>query len=209
MSRDADDLLSAYVDGISELTPDERRAVEATDRASADSIKELISDLRSLPAEGSDPDWAAMERSIHDAVAALPIRPWYRRWQWLVPAMTCATAAAALAVLWTRPAALTVPSPDLPVRTAPAPTATSPEPVADPVFALWLDGRELEVDLSAPGVGELELAQPAAVNGAGDDAGIAVDAGGLLPVADLAWVDRLDDAALDRAESWLAGRKKG
>jgi hypothetical protein len=214
MSRDADDLLTAYVDGISELSIDERRAVEATDRSSAASIKELLSELRALPPEGSEPDWAAMERSIHDAVAALPIRPWYRRWQWLIPAMTCATAAAALAVLWTRPAAMTVSAPDLAAAQGhpPRTTATIPEPVADPVLALWLDGRELVVDLSAPGVGDLELPDPAPADDIADDAS-------LLPFAGLAWVDHLDDAAIDRAERWLSsppgggaashGKKKG
>jgi hypothetical protein len=32
---------------------------------------------------------------------------------------------------------------------------------------------------------------------------------GLLPTTDLAWVDGLDDAALERAERWLAGTKAG
>src|SRR5205807_7881686 len=106
------ELLAAYVDGVAELAGDERRAIEAwlakdpAARADAAAVQGLIGRLRALPAsrdgDGDEPDWAAMERSIRQSVDAVPMRPWWRRWQWLVPAMTCATAAAALLVLWPR-----------------------------------------------------------------------------------------------------------
>src|SRR5690349_20622439 len=90
-------LLTAYVDGVAELPIDERRAVEAwladdpAGRAEADGVQALLGQLRALPprtdagdAPGGEPDWSAMERSIRQAVADLPVRmPWWRRWQWL------------------------------------------------------------------------------------------------------------------------------
>src|SRR5690349_1729368 len=89
------ELLAAYVDGVAELPIEDRRAVEtwlAGDpdaRADAAAVHGLLDQLRALPPSGGDePDWAAMERSIRLAVDAVPSRPWWRRWQWLVPAMT-------------------------------------------------------------------------------------------------------------------------
>lgn len=211
------ELLTAYVDGVAELPADERRAIEAwlaadpEARTEAAAVQSVVGQLRALPPEGDEPDWAAMERSIRQAVAAEPPRPWWRRWQWLVPAMTCATAAAVLIVLWPRRSPGTAPghgrAPDLgPGLHAPAPAVQPPAAPGDDVVALWLDGSEVDVDLSAAGglpvaagdaLGDLELG--AASPGDGDEP----DDVGLLPAADLAWVDHLDDAALDRAERWL------
>ena len=147
-------LVTAYVDGVAELLPDERRGVEAHlardpgARAEADAARALLDRLRALPPEGGEPDWAAMERSIRQAVATAPPRPWWRRWQWLVPAMTCATAAAVLLVIWPRTAPSSLPrhlsDPAHASRGAPAP------PDGDGVVALWLDGHEVDVDVSAP-----------------------------------------------------------
>ncbi|HMG21084.1 MAG TPA: hypothetical protein VK607_07210 [Kofleriaceae bacterium] len=201
------DLVTAYVDGVAELPIDERRAIEArleadpAARAEAAGARQLLDRLRALPADGDEPDWSAMERSIRLAVAAEPIRPWWRRWTWLVPAMTCATAAAVLIVLWPRSATVTQPARTTDPVAAPA-SPPAPAPPA-PVFALWLDGSELEVDLSAPG-DPLAGLEPATLAGAAPGDADDSDDTGLLPAADLAWVDRLDDAALDRAERWLA-----
>jgi hypothetical protein len=221
MSRDRDDaagaqrdaeLLTAYVDGVAELSPEDRRRVEARlagdpqARGDQASVRALLGRLRALPPGGDEPDWAAMERSIRDAVGSEVPRPWWRAWRWLVPVMTCATAAAVMLMLWSRPRSIREPV----VAVAP-PVATSPqtpqpldgsdEPSA--IVPLWLDGAEVDVDLSAaemlraPGIGDDDPAQPD-----GDD-GVA-----LLPAADLAWVDRLDDAALARAERWLSDDAK-
>jgi anti-sigma factor RsiW len=206
-------LLAAYVDGVAELLPDERHDVEALlardpgAEADAEAAHALLDRLRALPPEGGEPDWAAMERSIRHAVAAAP-RPWWRRWQWLVPALTCATAAAVLLVIWPRTDPLSSSQPRPPSAGSPEhtePLASKP-PAGDSVVALWLDGSEVDVDVSAPDglagvgidLGDAPAGQP--VPPPIDDA----DEVGLLPATDLAWIDTLDDATLDRVERWLA-----
>ena len=221
--RDAE-LLTAYVDGVAELPVEERHAVETwlagdpAARADAAAVQGLLGRLRAMPpSDGDEPDWAAMERSIRQAVDAVPPRPWWRRWQWLVPAMTCATAAAVLVVLWPRTPTVTVTVPAHPaVGSEPRP-AIPPMPeaaAADDDFALWLDGRVIDVDPGALGHMAAEAAPGSAASnelpvvedvlGDVDPAGVPPDAGSLLPASDLAWLDALDDAALDRAERWLA-----
>jgi hypothetical protein len=208
----ARELLSAYVDGVAELPVDERRQVEgwlagdAGARAEAAAVQGLLDQLRTMPAgdAADEPDWAAMERSIRQAVADVPIRPWWRRWQWLVPAMTCATAAAVLVVVWPRTQSVTVGPPERPpVATpapAPAPVATPAAPSNDDSFALWLDGRVVEVDPAAmPSSVDDVLGDLDAPPAAGE-----LDDEALLPATDLAWLESLDEAELARAERWLA-----
>jgi anti-sigma factor RsiW len=215
-SPGAPELLAAYVDGVAELPVDERRAIEgwldgnAAGRAEAAEVHGLIDRLRALPASdaGGEPDWAAMARSIRQAVADVPIRPWWRRWQWLIPAMTCATAAAVLVVMWPRTPAVPVNAPERTPITAPAPTvprAAAPNATGEDGFALWLDGRVVDVDPAA---------MPSAVDDVLGDleapvAGEALDDDGLLPASDLAWLDGLDEAELARAERWLAEPDSG
>jgi anti-sigma factor RsiW len=217
-ARGGDELLTAYVDGVSELSPADRKRIEAQlagapqARADEAQLRALLGRLRALPPEGDEPDWAAMERSIHAAVGDEVPRPWWRAWRWLVPLTSFATAAAVLILLASRPSPSRAPSapvasvdvgtpatPDRADRGAPADRA---EPAGDrPVIVpLWLDGVEVDVDLSAaeilrgPDAGEYDPAQPGA-----DD-----DDGALLPSTGLSWVDHLDDDALSRAERWLA-----
>src|SRR4051812_39433380 len=89
-----DELLTAYVDGVAELSPDERHRIEAhlaeQPRARADqaAVRALLDQLRALPHEGSEPDWVAMERSIRQAVGDAVPRPWWRNWRWLAPLAT-------------------------------------------------------------------------------------------------------------------------
>ncbi|HEX3762611.1 MAG TPA: hypothetical protein VHW23_28105 [Kofleriaceae bacterium] len=210
------ELLSAYVDGVAELPVDERHAVErwlADDpaaRADADAVHELLGQLRALPPDydgGAPPDWAAMERSIRQAVAAEAPRPWWRRWQWLVPAMTCAAAAAVAIALWPRPAPRLAPTP--PGDRVPAPVHDHDLVPGDDVLALWLDGSEVDVDLSRGSLGALD--SPVAPDAADTpEAETAPEAEiGLLPAAGMAWIDDLDDAALDRAERALAASPSG
>jgi anti-sigma factor RsiW len=207
------ELLTAYVDGVAELSPDERRRVEAQlagdpqARADQAAVRTLLDQLRSLPAEGGEPDWMAMERSIRQAVGHDVPRPWWRRWRWIAPATMLATAAAVLLVMWARPASIAPPDPPVVARVAPP----SPAPRnAEEIVPLWLDGAEVDVDLSASDMlGDSELG---ASGDSGDEdpaqPGADTDEVALLPATDLAWIDRLDDAAIDRAERWLA-RKKG
>jgi hypothetical protein len=206
-------LLTAYVDGVAELPVDERRAVErrlADDpqaRADADAVRDLLGRLRALPPTydtGEPPDWAAMERSIRQAVADEVPRPWWRRWRWLVPAMTCAAAAAMALALWPRPAAVRVPSPAPEPASEGAPPGSEP-PAGDDMVPLWLDGSEVDVDLARPGApGAIEQMLGAAPHADDLDAVPPGDENGLLPAAGMAWIDDLDDAALDRAERVLA-----
>src|SRR5687768_15759298 len=104
--RSADELLTAYVDGVSELTAGERRAVEEriaaddTLRAEAAATRALLGRLRELPRPAAgepagEPDWAALERSILDAVGPEVTRPWWRRLgpRWAMPAVALAVAA--------------------------------------------------------------------------------------------------------------------
>jgi hypothetical protein len=204
-------LLTAYVDGVAELAPGERHGIEALlasdprARDDAAAVKAMLDQLRTLPPsyDRDEPDWVALERSIHDAVSTEAPRRWWRTWRWLVPAMTCATAAAILLALWPRSgshapadrAALERPTrttDDNPGREAPA---------SDGVVALWLDGDELDIDLSASDVPSDVLAGALPrTSEAGDGDEVA-----LLPATDLGWVDNLDGDALDRAERWLAG----
>jgi anti-sigma factor RsiW len=205
------ELLTAYVDGVAELTPDERHRVAALlavdPQAQADqaAVRTLIDRLRELPTEGAEPDWMAMERSIRQAVGPQVPRPWWRRWTWLAPATMLATAAAVLLVIWARPASTV--APDVPSGVDRGSHDPPPAEDAEVIVALWLDGAEVDVDLSASDVlaevapGDDDPAQPGAELDAEPELG-------LLPSTDLAWIDKLDDAAIDRAERWLA-RKKG
>jgi acyl transferase domain-containing protein len=199
---DPAELLTAYADGIAELEPDERhRIADAIDgapglRDEQAAITGMLARLRDLPAEGDEPDWAAMERSIRAAVGDEVPRPWWRRWQWLAPATTLVTAMAVLlVVVWTRelPEVPATVVPPAPVKSAPVPVAAS-----DDIVPLWLDGGEVDVD----------AAQVAAANllgeAASDDEAAATADDSLLPANDLALVDGLDADGLARAEHWLA-----
>lgn len=195
---DPSELLAAYVDGVSELTPDERRALEerlAADgalRSDAGETRALLGRLRELPPEGIEPDWSALERAIGDAVGPDLPRPWWRRWRWLAPGMALAVAAAAL-VFWLRDPARETPAPSV-SGGSDAPRIAPVAAEAVETMALWLDGEELEVELVAD---ELLVAP-------WEDS----DADDLLPALDLGWVDALDGEELQRAEEWLA-RKPG
>jgi len=216
-----DELLTAYLDGITEIAPEDRHRIEARlardehAREEAAAVRGLLAKLRSAasepagpgaePAEPAVPDWAAMERSIRLAVGSEVPRPWWRRGRWLAPAATFATAATVMMLMWRRPEPGPIPG----AAPAPQPQATAERvvrepPARDDVVPLWLDGDEIDVDLSASELlGESGFAEDAPPS----DAGAATDEVRLLPSADLAWVDHLDDAALARAERWLAGKK--
>jgi anti-sigma factor RsiW len=199
-------LLTAYVDGVAELSPDERRRVETllardpqarADQAAVGKLLDQLRQLHDLPAAG-EPDWTALERSIRQAVGPDVPRPWWRRWRWLAPATMLATAAAVLLAMWTRSAEVSPPTF--------ARAAHVPRP-AEEIVPLWLDGSEVDVDVSASDM----LADPELGTSSDDDPaplGADSDEVALLPSTDLAWIDKLDDDAIDRAERWLA-RKKG
>ncbi|HEY1554736.1 MAG TPA: hypothetical protein VGF94_07850 [Kofleriaceae bacterium] len=203
MARATDELLTAYLDGVAELTADERKRVEAVladaaTRADADATRELLGQLRALPGEGHEPDWAELERSIRCAVGPAMPRPWWKRWQWLVPiGALAATAAAALLWLHGAPEQAIAPRP---AAVAPA-AAVAPVPVQEPAAAepslVWLDDDAIDVDQIDPG--SIEVPETIAT---GDS-----DALVLVPTTDLDWVDQLDDKSLERAETWLENKK--
>ena len=220
------DLLAAYVDGVTELSSDERRQIEARldedpgARAEQAAVRRLLDRLRDPAALGepAEPDWAAMARSIRAAVGEAMPRPWWQRVRWFAPAATFVCAMAVALALWPHPTPAPAGEPARPRGAPAAPGPRDPAP-AEPsdVVPLWLDGAEIDVDIAlvpgAPdgaagfaGFGDeaTDLGEPAADTDATADVR-------LLPATDLAWVDHLDDAALERAERWLAGRpgKKG
>ncbi len=190
-----DDLLTAYLDGVAELTPEERHRVEARlSELDVDGTRDMIDQLRALPPEGSEPDWRAMERRIAQAVDAEK-PPWWRRWLVIVPIGALAVAAAALVWLHRadEPAARTAPVAVVTHDAATPPPA--PEP-AEPT-EVWIDGKFVDVTDVDPDL--LDAPDEPAADVADEDA--------LLPASDLRWVDQLDDHAIERAEHWLERKK--
>lgn len=221
--RSDDELLAAYCDGISELSPDERRRVEAVlatqpgAREDERATRALLGQLRDLdpsPA-GSEPDWTAMERAIHAEVGAeAPRRRWWtswRTWRWAIPAGATAVALAITMLVLRTPepaAPTTPPRAELPsVATSLAvPAATQ---AADPqLVPLWLDGAEVEVDLALgpDALLGLDEGDDDALEAEGDLASVG-EGETLLPSGGLAWVDALGDDDMRAAEAWLARKK--
>ena len=209
-ARNTSELLAAYVDGVAELTSDERKRVEArlSDdgdlRREADDVRGLLGELRELPAHPSEPDWSALERSIGDAVGPdMPRSWWRRRWRWIVPALGVVTAAALLALLLHRP--------DTPVE---APKLVTPQPLAPQVrdtVALWLDGRAIEVGptTAARALDDMDDVDELIES----DAALVPAGGDVLEDPGFAFLDDLDDATLERVRAALEQdsppRKKG
>lgn len=205
MRRD-DELLAAYVDGVTELTTEERRHVEellANDpplRVDEQQTRTLLDQLRSLTPEGTEPDWTEMERSIRDEVGDQVPRSWWKSaWRWLVPA-TALVLAAAVFALWIRGPKTTTGPADTRVIALPHDAGEQPTVAAtEDTMPLWLDGEEIEVDLAADEMLEV----PGMLLGEDDAL-----SPGLLPVDNLAWIDELDLDDIEFADAWL-GRKKG
>jgi anti-sigma factor RsiW len=219
-----DELLAAYCDGVTELSVDERKRVEAllasseTARSDEAATRSMIGALRDLPGEGTEPDWTAMERSIRAQVPENVPRQWWRPvWRWLVPVTALATMATlALLVFGREPTDRAAAHEREPVASIDdagiAPSIASsnapsiapslePAPVADPgeSVAMRLDGEDVVLDPGAADVLEVDdllLGE--------SDAGVE----GLLST-DLAWIDELDEDDAAFAEKWLDERNKG
>ena len=196
------ELLSAYVDGVAELSLDERKRVDdllARDpslRADESATRELLGQLRELAPQGGEPDWNALERSIGDAVGDMPV-PWYQRlrWRWIVPAVTLATAAAVSMLVVHEPATAKLDGAIVKIEPPPAP-ALDVDELALLSTPLWLDGTDLEVAIEAAELFDLEWDL--------DDEEALPATAELLPPTDLEWIDELDGESLDRAEQFLA-----
>jgi anti-sigma factor RsiW len=216
VATDDEELLTAYLDGVSELTPDERKRVElrlARDpdfKREADELRAVIEQTRaSASAEAAsehDPDWSALERQIREAVGPTVPMPWYRRMRWLAPISTLATTAA-IALVWLHHApadhAQVTPDRDASVAfIAPAaPAHVEAAPAAKPAGSttIYIDGQIIDVSNVDP---------EALINDGASDGTADASSSGLLPASDYGWIDQLDDKAMERAERWLA-RKKG
>lgn len=190
MAANDDELLAAYVDGVAELTPDERKRVEARlGELDVAGTRDVIQQLRALPPEGNEPDWRAMQARIAKAIDEAP-RPWWRRW--FVPVGGLAVVVGAALLLLTvrhdEPAPAIVP-PSVAVKT-PTPDAAVPAPPT-PATELWLDGQLVDVSTVDPEALFDDLDAPDAV----------ADDGELLTV------DQLDDKALDNLDRWLERKK--
>jgi len=194
-SKPTAELLAAYVDGVTELTADERRRVEAhlaavpAARDDETATRALLGQLRELGPAGNDPDWNALERSIGDAVGSTVPRSWWRGWRWVVPGVVFAATTAIIVLVMQRPVPELAPPIAIPDVVVPGAPASIDERVA-----LYIDGADIEVELAADeliddpfeGLYDPDLVE------------------GFLTPSDLAWVDDLDDESLTRAEGWLA-----
>lgn len=191
MAANDDELLAAYVDGVGELTPEERKRVEAgLGELEVDATRDLIHQLRALPPEGSEPDWRAMRARIAKAIDEAP-RPWWRRW--FVPVAGIAVVVgAALLLVTVRHEDAPAPQPPVAVKTPVVDAAVPAVPaVPAPATELWLDGQLVDVGDVDPEAlfGDLETPDTLA-----DD------------TTDLT-VDQLDDKALDNLDRWLERKK--
>jgi anti-sigma factor RsiW len=206
MKRDTAELLAAYVDGVGELSPSERKRVElylAAEPGARDdeaATRELLGTLRELPPQG-EPDWTALERSIHEAVGEAAPQPWWRRWRLALPAGFALAGAAAVLVLVLRGGAAPGERAE-PVVQVPAPVEPMPAAPEHDTVAVYLDGDDLELAIETADLAEDTLDE---ITFAGlDDLEVADN----LLGEDLGWVDELDDAALRRLEGLLE-RAKG
>jgi len=197
MAKADDELLAAYLDGVAELTPEERQRVEAKlGELDVAGTRGMIDQLRALPPEGSEPDWRAMERRIAAAVDEVK-PPWWRRWLVIAPASVLVVAAAALVWLRHAPEHETRPAPVAVITHDAGVPAPAPAPAPVESNEVFIDGKFVDIsDVDADLFDDTDE-PPADV--ADDDA--------LLPAGDLGWVDQLDDGALDRAEHWLERKK--
>jgi hypothetical protein len=197
------DLISAYLDGVAELTSDERKRIaelvrdEPEAAAEAAAVRAMIGELRALPHEGREPEWSVLEREIRRAVGPQVPNGWLRAWGWLIPVGALVTGAVIVLLLA---------HPDREVVSAPAPIAERAHVAALPPGegppageAIWLDGEAVELGDVAPSFSNED---------AGDDTSEALaDESGLLPATNLDWIDDLDERALERAEAWLDHKK--
>ena len=201
--RPSSELLAAYVDGIGELDVEERRRVERilsdpAMRAEQAATRDILDQLRALPDETPNVDWAAMERAIHAEVGdEVPKRSFFYRWRFALPAFALA-GAAAIVFLMLR--AQEGPADDV------SPLVFAPNPMPDhqpPVFerlddrvTVYLDGTDLEIAETAEldELADLDL----------DDVPVDGASLGFLEPSDLAWIGGLDAGALARAGEGVA-----
>lgn len=206
MQRGDDELLAAYCDGVTELTIEERKRVEAllaeseALRADEAATRALLGTLRELPSEGAEPDWTAMERAIRARVPDDVPRQWWRPvWRWLVPVTAIATMATIAMLVFGDEGDATRETPSTAPIAATVDAGTQPMPAPEPAaVAVYLDGEDVLLEAS-----DDELLQVDEMLLGEADAGVQ----GLLSSDDLAWIDELDEDDAAFAEKWLEERK--
>ena len=216
-TRKTGELLAAYVDGVGEMSVEERRRVErylaSEPAARGDQIatREVLDQLRALD-EPDTQDWAAMEAAIHAEVGdEVPRRSWLSRvtgvgspggsvsrWRVALPAFAFIGAVIAILVIRSR----TADDEGMPIAFVPK------TEVQQPVFAeidqrvtVYLDGIDLEIGLDTAKAADDELDDlmfARASDVSDDEASL-----GFLETSDLGWIDELDDDELTRAERLL------
>lgn len=195
-----DELVTAYLDGVAELTPDERRRAEAlidAHPADADETKALLAELRALPPP-ADPDFRALEGAI--ARALPPATPRGYRWSAVSGALAAAaTIALFFAIHRDRAAepAFVAPAPALPAAA---------EPAVPPAHIYSNDDGDLDLDDLDDAALDEALAPDDDLGELADFVSETDDTAGATFGAQ---IDRLDDASLDRLDRWLASRKGG
>jgi anti-sigma factor RsiW len=204
-----EELLAAYCDGVTELSLEERKRVEAllaraeTARTNEAATRSMIGALRDLPAEGTEPDWTAMERAIRAQVPDDVPRQWWRPvWRWLVPVTAVATMATIALLAFgdrEREGERAEPVRE-PIAVVVDAGVESPVPAPAEHVAVHLDGEDIMLEATDDELLDVDDM----LLGEGD-----MDVPGLLSSDDLAWIDDLDDDAAAFAEQWLDERKKG
>lgn len=204
-------------------------------RAELAAHRELVSELRALPAPSEEPDWRALEASLVRACAEVPVPPrswlsralgWSPSWRWPALALGAAAAAALALVLvrgQARPGSLALGGGAQAYDARPADAA---EP--DAVTAVAVTGaagdedelaqldeddlRELVAEVPSAAAITLGLGEEDATGMSGDGDDAQEDSTDeLLPDGELgAELERLDGEALRALDQWLdAPRQKG
>jgi hypothetical protein len=197
-----EELLAAYAHRPGDLSAEERREVEALLARSPAAAREVEDDrdvllrIAELPAEGTEPAWEDLERSIRVACADEPPGLWARMlaslrgWKPAAGLGAGLVVAMAALLLWLGRSDREVPV----ARTTPDGEAAPPE-VAQALAGLEApDGDELDDD------GEAIAAETDETLA---DWGALAPGDGALDDTDLAWLDTLDDAELDAVAAWL------
>ena len=198
-----EELVAAYLDGSAELTADERARAEAVIDASpidADATTALLAELRELPPP-PDPDFRQLEAAIAQAIPPNPAKGY--RWGATSGVLAAAaTIALFVAVRHDGPA---------PVFPAAAP-AVAAQPAVAATRAIYFNGEEIgDLDLDALPDDALDaaLAEDDDLGDVDDYVSIEVGTAAAFGSSFGAEVDQLDDAQLDRLDTWLASKQGG
>jgi hypothetical protein len=172
-----------------------------------DGDRALLERLRSSERAGNEPDWAALELAIRNAVSDIDPRPWWRRWRWVVPVGVLAATAAAAVLLLRAPHEHESVPPQASSLASSAPLSRAVPAVvtsaAEAPAALWLDDAAVDLDdIDDATFDELDRDARNALSGDGQNF-----MEGILPTHDLHWIDDLDETSIQRVEHWLEGKK--